>query len=838
MSTLTKNLAELRAGGGLPRCRPDNDVSTDQVKEDVSTDSLKRLECPYLTMADSYKAGHFKMYPPADCMVAYGEFRCAFQLPGGEKMKDQRIVVYGLRYYIEQIVNRLLTQEGLQNALKFYADHCAGDPNCEYPFPKDLATEFIKTGHFPVKIEALPDGSVVYPHTPVFIITAEAPYSHLCTFLETILTMVWYPSCVATLSRHARTLIDEAFEESVPENKKWLADSRLHDFGFRGCTCVEQSVIGGSAHLLNFGGSDTMSACYYVKTQLNNNITVGTSIPATEHSVMTSWRKETHALLNLIVEHPGKFIACVMDSYDYTNALDNILPTVKDAVLAHDCTLILRPDSGDPVKMVLAALKAAEKAKFPMSTVEINKRFFKVFENVAVIQGDGIDITVMKDILKAVMADGYSAANVAFGMGGGLLQKVNRDTMSFATKLCYIKYARSEYPQKLKNIHSAIAAACKTFLREAEEAGKKIGDEKANLERIQATDPNDIRIESLTKQINKYESLINRKRFFESDKVTATLAELSSDVAGLSPNAAQLQPVDSSDERLDDKESATVAGPSPDAAQLENADSSDERLIMKAPSTDSGKFSLPGKLCVLRQYKWSSKNGKQYIGPHKVYPLELKEQLIGTSLDGKAPTDGIRYEDSMDVVYDCGGNLPRNVKWQTFQEVRDRIKSQWNSLDPVGDGRSEVIKAEQIRVASQIKKDLKNSHLNQKLTQPVVQESAEPVVEDTARLAIRTATQALDISKQIHEESQNIGRELQDLENLLVDANHLYRSSRNLLPDNDPKNTSVNPDTNASGSAQNRRQPNLNQESRLGLRPGSGIGMRQALNKSKKREDN
>lgn len=223
---------------------------------------------------------------------------------------------------------------------------------------------------------------------------------------------------------------------SSDESEHWLVDSRLHDFGMRGCTCVEQSVIGGVAHLLNFTGSDTMAAAYHAQFSLNGGKPVAQSIPATEHSVMTSFPNEEDAIMNMI-HHFGKNVfAVVMDSYDYSNALYNVLPRiVKDKIEAGGF-MVLRPDSGDPVEAVLMGLDAAEKA----FGATVNKKGFKVVTGAGVIQGDGIDIAVLEAILKAVLAKGYSAQCVAFGMGSGLLQKVNRDTMSFATKLSYIRY--------------------------------------------------------------------------------------------------------------------------------------------------------------------------------------------------------------------------------------------------------------------------------------------------------------------------------------------------------------------------------------------------------------
>ena len=399
------------------------------------------VDVPLSVMADSYKAGHYLMYPDAQVMSAYGEFR--EPMPG---MKDNRFVFYGFRNIIKTYLEKQWTVEDVDAADAFYSKHNL--LNTPYPFPKDLFLKFIdeNNGFFPVRIEALPEGTVAHTHTPVFIITAEGEYSRLCTFLETVLTMVWYPTTVATLSRHTRHLIEKYFKESVDDAYMYLLDSRLHDFGFRACTCVEQSIIGGKAHLLSFGGSDTMTACYSAQFGDNGGEPVATSIPATEHSVMTSWPTEKAAMENFLLKYKdAPVVACVMDSYDYSNALKNVLPQVADMVpVGH--TIVLRPDSGNPVAEVLRGLTEAEK----VFGADKNLKGYKVLKRSAVIQGDGITYKTIDEILQAVLAAGYSAQNVAFGMGGGLLQKVNRDTMSFATKLSYIQEKGGEIREIMK----------------------------------------------------------------------------------------------------------------------------------------------------------------------------------------------------------------------------------------------------------------------------------------------------------------------------------------------------------------------------------------------------
>jgi len=390
---------------------------------------------PISVLTDSYKASHFVQYPDATKMVAYGEFRQGFD--GDEK--DTRMIWYGIRYIIEHYVERKWTREDVDKADVFYSGHMA-PMHSSYPYPRDLFLKFIEEndGYMPVKVQALPEGMVIAPHVPVFQITAEGEYAPLCTFLETLLVQTWYPVTVATLSRRAKDIIADAFEVSVDEGRDSpLLASRLHDFGFRGCTCMEQSVLGGVSHLLNFDGTDTLSAAYYAQFALNSGKPVGMSIPATEHSVMTAWPTEREAIENMIQKFGTGLFATVMDSYNYQKALDTVVPAVSAQMIESGGYWVLRPDSGDPKDSVLAALKAAEKT----FGVTVNNKGYKVTQGVGVIQGDGVSTPVIADILRYALAEGYSAQNIAFGMGGGLLQRVNRDTLSMAVKLCHITYA-------------------------------------------------------------------------------------------------------------------------------------------------------------------------------------------------------------------------------------------------------------------------------------------------------------------------------------------------------------------------------------------------------------
>jgi nicotinic acid phosphoribosyltransferase len=335
---------------------------------------------------------------------------------------------------VQTYLERRWTVQDVELAERFWSTHNAG--NSAYPFPKELFLKFIheNDGYFPIRFEALPEGTCAHIHVPIYQITAEGPYSNLVTYFESLLTHVWYPCTVATLSRRTRDVIDEAFERSVDEDGMWAKQTRLVDFGFRGVTNVEQAVIGGIAHLLNFESSDTMPASYYAQFYLNGGRPVGSSVPASEHSVMTSWRAEVEAFKHIASEFGGGVVSIVMDSYDYEAALQKIIPQIKDTIISKGGFLVMRPDSGDPVEVVLQGLRAAE----AVFGVTVNKKGYKVTKQTAVLQGDGINLQSLREIIARVLEEGYSAQSTLYGMGGGLLQKVNRDTMSFATKVCHI----------------------------------------------------------------------------------------------------------------------------------------------------------------------------------------------------------------------------------------------------------------------------------------------------------------------------------------------------------------------------------------------------------------
>jgi nicotinamide phosphoribosyltransferase len=214
----------------------------------------------------------------------------------------------------------------------------------------------------------------------------------------------------------------------------------LHDFGYRGATCDEAAAIGGAGHLLNFLGTDTLVAMdfaiEYYKADLNG---LAYSVAATEHSIMTARgpHGEEDILDDLLNKYPKGILATVADSFDIYNYVENLVcKKFKDRILARDGVLVVRPDSITPLHPTPESetLWIVQTLANNMGYTLNSKGFMVLNPKVRVLWGDGIDKDGIEKILTVLEKAGFSAENMVFGMGGGLLQKINRDTQRFAFK--------------------------------------------------------------------------------------------------------------------------------------------------------------------------------------------------------------------------------------------------------------------------------------------------------------------------------------------------------------------------------------------------------------------
>ncbi len=293
-------------------------------------------------------------------------------------------------------------------------------------------------GRLPVRIKAVPEGMSVPVRNVLMTIENTDPNCFwLTNFLETLLMQVWYPSTVATISRQIRKIVEQYYNATADAPAHAGIDFVLNDFGFRGVSSVESAGLGGSAHLASFSGSDTVYASQFAKKYYDAQRVYGMSVPATEHSIMTllGAEGERQVFDHVLNAYPEGILSCVSDSYDIFRAVGDYWGgEFRERILNREGTLVVRPDSGDPVKTLLKVFDILF-AKFGFAT---NSKGFRVLPpQIRVIQGDGIDHGSIQTIYEALKTQGISVENLVLGMGGALLQKLNRDTQKFALKCSY-----------------------------------------------------------------------------------------------------------------------------------------------------------------------------------------------------------------------------------------------------------------------------------------------------------------------------------------------------------------------------------------------------------------
>lgn len=372
---------------------------------------------------DSYKASHWLQYPP-------NVTRAFFYLESRGSDKDwNETVFFGLQYLLKNFFLAPFTQEMVEEAHEVITAH-------GLPFNYEGWTRLVKKhgGKMPLRIRAVPEGSVVPLRNALMTVeTTDEEFAWLGSWFETQLMRIWYGITVATQSFQIKKDVYQFLQETADDADAEIP-FKVHDFGSRGVSSQETAAVGGAAHLVNFMGTDTMAALLFHRRFYNSEM-AGFSIPAAEHSTITAWGRESEAeaYRNMLKNfaRPGALVAVVSDSWNIFNAVERIWgEQLRQEVIDSGATVVIRPDSGEPVEVVSKVARIlAEKFGY-----ETNSKGYKVLRNVRIIQGDGVNQESIRQILERLKTEGFSASNIAFGIGGSLLQKVNRDTLRFAYK--------------------------------------------------------------------------------------------------------------------------------------------------------------------------------------------------------------------------------------------------------------------------------------------------------------------------------------------------------------------------------------------------------------------
>lgn len=394
---------------------------------------MQQLNYNPLLDLDSYHLSQPDQYPSGmTSMMGYFESR------GGE---FNECTLLGMQYLIDRYLSQPFTAEDLREAACFADSH--GEP-FNFAAHRDMLNKY--GGYFPVRIRAVPEGTILPTGNVLFTVESTDP-EFAWVNLETRLTRLWYPSTVGIQSREMKKDIKH-FLDLTSDTPEADLPFKLHDFGFRGVSSFESAGLGGFAHLCNFMGSDTIEGVRLANHYYDCPM-AGFSIPATQHSTITShgraneYEAFTRYVQKYLVERQvpagaPKLAACVSDSYNIYEAVKFwCSPVMREMLRNSGGTLVIRPDSGDPLKVLpeIFGIMGHELGK----EVTVNQKGYKVLPPyLLTIQGDGIDRATNRQILQALLDLGWSTRNITAGSGGALLQKVNRDTQKFAYKCCSV----------------------------------------------------------------------------------------------------------------------------------------------------------------------------------------------------------------------------------------------------------------------------------------------------------------------------------------------------------------------------------------------------------------
>ena len=381
-------------------------------------------------LTDSYKVTHHYFYPKGtEKIYSYLESRVGAEF--------NKTIFYGLQYIVKKYLEgQVVTQEKIDEADNLISNHIGPDifnrEGWQYILDKH-------DGYLPIEIKAVAEGTPVDVSNVLMTVENTDHKSYwLPNYLESLLLQVWYPSTVATLSAEIRKLAN--FYLEVTGSSKDNLDFMLHDFGYRGATSTESSMLCGSAHLLSFSGTDTIPALTIPENYYNDSNLYGFSVQATEHSVMTSLGPEGEydQILNVIKNAKNGILSMVIDSYNYRNFLyeagDNnseLNKAITNFLAVEGNKVVFRPDSGEPVSTTMDCLNILEEGFGSYLT----DKGYKVFDsNIGLLWGDGLNYQKIRDILFAMKSNGWAAENIIFGMGGGLHSSLTRDTQRNAFK--------------------------------------------------------------------------------------------------------------------------------------------------------------------------------------------------------------------------------------------------------------------------------------------------------------------------------------------------------------------------------------------------------------------
>jgi nicotinamide phosphoribosyltransferase len=408
------------------------------------------MEIQPIAYSDFYKTDHRPQYPRNTQKVYSNLTPRESRIPG-----INQVVVWGNQFFCKEILieqfNREFFRKPKAEVVAKYKRRLDTSLGKDAVSVKHIE-ELHDLGYLPLLIKALPEGTLCPLRVPCLTITNTHPkFFWLVNFFETVMSnTLWGMMTSATLAYEYRTMLDQACKET--SDLDWFVDWQAHDFSMRGMFGIEAAMMSGSGHLLSFTGTDTIPAIDFLEKYYGANAEkemIGGSVPATEHSVMCMGGKETEVdtFTRLLTEvYPKGIVSIVSDTWDFWNVLENELPKIKDIIMNRDGKLVIRPDSGDPIRIICGdpdsdnpcAQKGAVEMLWDLFGGIVNSKGFKQLDShIGLIYGDSITLSRCREICRQLKAKGFATTNVVYGVGSYTYQHVTRDTFGFAVKSTY-----------------------------------------------------------------------------------------------------------------------------------------------------------------------------------------------------------------------------------------------------------------------------------------------------------------------------------------------------------------------------------------------------------------
>lgn len=406
---------------------------------------------------DFYKADHRRQYNPKTRLVFTNCTPRSVRHAPKIKGVDDKVILFFLQYairFIHDSWTRDFFQRPKEEAIGRYKRRMDTSLGKD-AIPMDHMEALHDLGYLPIHILGLPEGAAVPAKTPYFVIFNTKPeFFWLTNYLETILSnLTWKPSTSATTAYKYKQLLTRYCNETGGDLS--FIPFQAHDFSFRGMNGPYDAASSGAGHLLSFVGTDTIPAIDLLEDFYGANAErelVGCSVAATEHSVMTldGPDGEFETFKRLITEvYPKGIVSIVSDSFDFWQVITDFLPRLKTEVLARKGgapidRVVIRPDSGDPVKIIVGdpnapvdspEYKGAIQCLWEVFGGTTTSKGYKVLDShIGLIYGDSITLERCERIMEGLKNKGFASTNVVLGIGSYTYTFTTRDTYGFALK--------------------------------------------------------------------------------------------------------------------------------------------------------------------------------------------------------------------------------------------------------------------------------------------------------------------------------------------------------------------------------------------------------------------